>query len=82
MDEKRTSYITEETEDKAALEAAADNSAQTEETANENINEKIPYIVTLSKVYDLEGKEIKEVDLSGLEDLTTADGFKYIQCFY
>lgn len=74
MDEKRTSYITEETEDKAALEAAADNSAQTEETANENINEKIPYIVTLSKVYDLEGKEIKEVDLSGLEDLTTADG--------
>lgn len=74
MDEKRTGYMTEETEEKAALEAAADNSAQTEKTGNENINEKIPYIVPLSKVYDLEGKEIKEVDLSGLEDLTTADG--------
>lgn len=73
MDEKRVGYITEETEEKAALEAAADNSAK-EETGNEDVNEKIPYIIPLSKTYDLEGKKIKEVDLSGLEDLTTADG--------
>lgn len=73
MDEKRLGYITEETEEKAALEAAADNSAK-EETGNEDVNEKIPYIIPLSKTYDLEGKKIKEVDLSGLEDLTTADG--------
>lgn len=73
MDEKRVGYITEETEEKATLEAAADNSAK-EETGNEDVNEKIPYIIPLSKTYDLEGKKIKEVDLSGLEDLTTADG--------
>ena len=60
-------------DEKAALEAAADNSAK-EETGNEDVNEKIPYIIPLSKTYDLEGKKIKEVDLSGLEDLTTADG--------
>lgn len=74
MDEKNLSSMTKETEEKAALEAAADNSVQEEETGNENVNEKIPYIVPLSKTYDLEGKKIKEVDLSGLEDLTTADG--------
>ena len=73
MDEKSLGYMTEETEEKAALEAAADNSAK-EETGNEDVNEKIPYIIPLSKTYDLEGKKIKEVDLSGLEDLTTADG--------
>ena len=73
MDEKRLGYMTEETEEKAALEAAADNFAK-EETGNEDVNEKIPYIIPLSKTYDLEGKKIKEVDLSGLEDLTTADG--------
>ncbi len=28
----------------------------------------------MSKAYNLDGEEIREVDLSGLEDLTTADG--------
>ncbi|MDE6054775.1 MAG: hypothetical protein K2G55_13675 [Lachnospiraceae bacterium] len=63
----------EDLEEQAAVEAAADNSAQTAD-AELNINEKIPYVVPLSKTYQFEGESIKEVDLSGLEDLTTADG--------
>ena len=54
------------------LEAAADHTAEPEETAEE-INEQLSYVVTLSKEYDLSGKKIKEVDLGGLVDLTTAD---------
>lgn len=72
MDDKNIITVTQETEEKAALEAASDNTQQIEET--KDIFEKIPYIIPLSKTYDLEGKKIKEVDLSGLEDLTTADG--------
>lgn len=63
----------EDMEEQAAVEAAADNSAQAAD-AELNINEKIPYVVPLSKTYQFEGEAIKEVDLSGLEDLTTADG--------
>lgn len=67
-----------EIEEVAGVEAAADATA-TEATkevlASEstNLNSKLPYIVELSKEYDLDGKKIKEVDLSGLEDLTTLD---------
>lgn len=32
-----------------------------------------PYLVIFKKPYTFEGKDYKEVDLSGLEDLTTAD---------
>ncbi|MGN0338659.1 MAG: hypothetical protein ACI4EE_14290 [Lachnospiraceae bacterium] len=69
-----------EAEEKAAMEAAADSTAAAaEQNASDlNINERMPYTVTLSKAYNLEGKEIKEVDLSGLEDLTTADA-EYIE---
>lgn len=64
----------EEAEEIAEIEAAADSTAQNMDDNLENINEKLPYVIPLSKSYDLEGEKIKEVDLSGLEDLTTADG--------
>lgn len=67
----------EEVEEIAEIEAAADSTTQNmdDNLENlENINEKLPYVIPLSKSYDLEGEKIKEVDLSGLEDLTTADG--------
>lgn len=54
------------------LEAAADYSAEVGPTAEE-LNEQIPYAVSLSKEYELDGVKIKEVDLSGLADLTTVD---------
>lgn len=64
-----------ETEEIAEVEAAADSSARSaeQEASDTDINERLPYIIPLSKVYDLEGQKITEVDLSGLEDLTTAD---------
>lgn len=68
-----------ETEESAALEAASDVTAQDEEKDKaKGRNEVIPYTVHLSKTYELEGRKISEVDLSGLEDLTTADG-EYIE---
>ncbi len=68
----------EETEELAAVEAAADSSAQSAEEDMENINDKLPYVIKMSRSYHLDGKEIREVDLSGLEDLTTKDG-EYIE---
>lgn len=65
---------TEDMEERAAVEAAADSSAQGAADEAENINDRLPYVIPLSKAYNLDGEEIKEVDLSGLEDLTTADG--------
>lgn len=64
-----------EAEEIAAVEAAADSSAKTAErdASDLDINERLPYTIPLSKTYNLDGQEIKEVDLSGLEDLTTAD---------
>lgn len=56
--------------EKAELEAAADGG---EKDAGRNINKILPYTVKLSKTYNLGEKEISEVDLSGLEDLTTKD---------
>ena len=69
-----TDISQEEADEMAAVEAAADNSAQDAGIDMENINDKLPYVIQLSKVYHLDGKEIREVDLSGLEDLTTKDG--------
>lgn len=62
----------------AALEAASDVTAQNEADKAKGKNETFPYTVLLSKTYDLDGKKISEIDLSGLEDLTTADG-EYIE---
>lgn len=63
----------EEMTEQAAVEASADTSAQAA-NALLGMNERVPYVVPLSKTYQFEGVEIREVDLSGLEDLTTADG--------
>jgi hypothetical protein len=77
MKEQQDSELTEEDqEQEAELEAAADASAQQadEETkGKKNINEILPYVINLSKEYDFDGKKIQQVDLSGLEDLTTRD---------
>lgn len=64
-----------EAEETAAIEAASDYSAQAaEKDANDlNINDRLPYTVTLSKTYSFEGQEIDEIDLGGLEDLSTGD---------
>ena len=64
----------EKIEEMASVEAAADSSVQSAESDLENLNDKLPYVIQLSRTYNLEGKEIREVDLSGLEDLTTKDG--------
>lgn len=70
MSEKSKAIKPEETEEMAEVEAAADNSVQ--ESAD--INENLSYVIPLSRAYDLDGHKISEVDLSGLEDLTTSDG--------
>lgn len=62
-----------EEEVNAELEAASD-SVSAGNGGEENVNEKIPYVVPLTKGYEFDGEIIKEVDLSGLEDLTTLDG--------
>lgn len=68
----------EEVEEMAAVEAAADNSVQ-DGDMEMDMNRKLSYIIELSQPYTmLDGQEIKEVDLSGLEDLTTADG-EYVE---
>ncbi|MCM1058314.1 MAG: hypothetical protein NC517_12015 [Firmicutes bacterium] len=75
MREENVNITAEELEEEmAAVEAAADGSAQDDGNSLEDINDRLPYVIRLSKHYDLDGKEIREVDLSGLEDLTTADG--------
>lgn len=61
-----------EVESQAEMQAAADFTAEKSRTAEE-VNKQISYIVSLSREYDLDGKKIKEIDLGGLEDLTTAD---------
>lgn len=42
------------------------------------MNSRFPYIIPLTKTYDLDGKKVSELDLSGLEDLTTTDA-EYIE---
>jgi hypothetical protein len=65
-----------EEEARAELEASADVTGR--DSDDGNINDKIPYVVKLTQTYDFEGEKISEVDLSGLEDLTTADA-EYIE---
>lgn len=72
MKEKLLSEEMQEEMENAAVEAAADVSAM--DNGDIDINARIPYVVPLSQTYNFEGKQINEVDLSGLEDLTTADG--------
>lgn len=46
------------------------------EAKNEVVNEEIvnsEHVITFKKPYSFEGKEYKEVDLSGLENLSTDD---------
>ncbi len=76
MSEEKIANI--EADENAELEAAADSTVKDKGEDVLNVNERISYVIPLSKAYDLEGKVIKEVDLSGLEDLTTADG-EYIE---
>lgn len=65
----------EELEGRAQLEADADSTA-VEETS---INDRIPYVVELSRAYDdMNGGSIREIDLSRLQDLTTLDA-EYIE---
>jgi hypothetical protein len=61
-------------DEQAGLEAAADHTA----ADNDDINAKMPYNVKLSRTYSFNGAEISEVDLGGLEDLTTADA-EYVE---
>lgn len=76
MDDKNMQVMTaEEMEENAAVEAAADSAAQAGQDDNAG---RIPFIVALSQEYSFEGKKIKEVDLSGLDKLTTVDG-EYIE---
>lgn len=67
-----TEEMMNEKDAQAEMEAAADYTAEAGRTAEE-VNEQMPYVVPLSKEYDLDGKKIKEVDLSRLEEMTTAD---------
>lgn len=73
MDKDNQGMNIEEMAEQAAVEASADASAQAA-NASLDMNEQVPYVVQLSKTYQFEGQKIREVDLSGLEDLTTADG--------
>lgn len=67
-----TEELLREQEMEAEVEASADYTAEKGETA-EAANERIPYTVPLSREYNLDGKKIDEIDLSGLVDMTTAD---------
>ena len=67
-----TEEILDEMEAQAEMEAAADYTAETGKTAEE-VNEQMSYVVPLSREYDLDGKKIKEIDLSKLTEMTTAD---------
>ncbi len=73
MGEDNKELNMEEMAEQASVDAAADVSAHAAD-AEANINERLPYVIPLSKTYKFEGEDIKEVDLSGLEDLTTTDG--------
>lgn len=74
MNKENKAAAIEEMEENAEVEAAADSTAQDAASGLEDINSKLPYVIPLSKTYILDGREISEVDLSGLENLTTADG--------
>ena len=67
-----TEETIEEQDREAEMQAMADMTAEGTETV-EDINEKVPYTVNLSRNYELDGVAVKELDLSGLTDLTTAE---------
>lgn len=64
---------TEEIEEMAELEATSDTTVQSQEKEAADILAAVPYVVPLSKEYDLDGEKISEVDLSGITDLSTMD---------
>lgn len=67
--EKETRTESEAMENANLMADADSASGNTEKPANIHI----PYIVKLSQAYDLDGKDIDRVDLTGLESLTTMD---------
>ncbi len=67
--EKETRTESEAMENANLMADADSASGNTEKPANI----RIPYIVKLSQAYDLDGKDIDRVDLTGLESLTTMD---------
>lgn len=70
MGEKSEIRTESEVMENAKLMADADNIS---DGADKPYNVRIPYIVKLSRAYDLDGKNIDSVDLTGLEGLTTMD---------
>lgn len=70
QEEKFAAGTEEDDKQVADLEAAAD--AVSAENPAFDLD-KIGYTVTFAKEYNFEGKRIKDLDLSGLEDLTTID---------
>ena len=70
MDDRNNTITENEVVESAELMAAADSVSGGNDESSEM---RIPYIVKLSRGYDLDGKTIDTVDLTGLEELTTMD---------
>lgn len=69
MSEEKNMVVTDsEAAENAALMAEADSAS-----GGERPEVRIPYVVKLSRAYDLDGKSIDTVDLTGLDELTTMD---------
>ncbi len=69
MGEEKNMMVTDgEAAENAALMAEADSAS-----GGERPEMRIPYVVKLSRAYDLDGKSINTVDLTGLDELTTMD---------
>lgn len=68
-DEKLKTTESDVAENADLMAAADDRSGEKEELSVTNI----PYVVKLSKLYDLDGRKVDSIDLSGLENLTTMD---------
>lgn len=77
-EDSRKEIMDSETEERAGLEAAADTIHEEKTEDINEVNSRFPYIIPLTKTYDLDGKKVSELDLSGLEDLTTTDA-EYIE---
>lgn len=63
---------TAEPQAKATAPAAASDDREVVNITISEDDEKVDNVVKLSKIYNFEGKEIEEIDLSGLEGLTGA----------
>lgn len=68
-DEKLKTTESDVAENADLMAAADDRSGEKEELSVT----AIPYVVKLSKLYDLDGRKVDSIDLSGLENLTTMD---------